>query len=133
MPVQEGLQVLRHGGRTFVVYSASGSWTDDYAYGLLALTGGDARAPGSRTKSSQPAFEKTETVFGPGHGSFVLSPDGTQDWMVYHTARSSGSGWDRVIQAQTFTWTSEGMPDVGTPIGAGVAQAVPAGQQPGAG
>lgn len=128
MPVQEGPQVLRHGDRAFIVYSASGSWTDDYAYGLLALRDGPVLDPASWTKSPEPAFAKTDRVFGPGHGTFVLSPDGTQDWMIYHAARASGSGWDRVVQMQPFTWTADGTPDFGSPVAAGVELAVPSGQ-----
>lgn len=133
MPVLEGPQVLRGEDRTVVVYSASGSWTDDYGYGLLSLGGDDVLDPASWTRSSEPAFAKTDKVFGPGHGSFVRSPDGTEDWMVYHAARFSGAGWDRVIHAQPFSWTQDGLPDLGTPVPAGVEIAVPSGQLPPAG
>ncbi|MCC6235529.1 MAG: glycoside hydrolase family 43 protein, partial [Verrucomicrobiales bacterium] len=39
--VNEGPQVLWRGDRLFLVYSASGSWTDDYCLGVLEWTGGD--------------------------------------------------------------------------------------------
>src|SRR5690606_1289941 len=35
MPLCEGPQWLRRGGRTILVYSASGSWTPDYCLGML--------------------------------------------------------------------------------------------------
>jgi hypothetical protein len=41
---------------------------------------------------STPTFDWEE------HCSFV------DNWIVYHCARESGSGWDRVVRAQTFTW-----------------------------
>jgi GH43 family beta-xylosidase len=37
--VNEGPQLLRNGNQLFIVYSASGCWTDDYALGLLSFTG----------------------------------------------------------------------------------------------
>jgi len=133
MPIQEGPQVLRSEDRTFIVYSASGSWTDDYAYGLLALGDGPVLDAASWTKSPEPAFARTDQVFGPGHGSFVRSPDGTEDWMVYHAARSAGSGWDRVVHAQPFVWDADGVPDFGEPVAAGVELPVPSGQVPASG
>ena len=126
MPVQEGPQVLERDGALHLVYSTSASWTDDYAYGLLTLTGDDVLDPASWTKSSEPAFSKTANVLGPGHGSFVLSPDGQEDWMVYHATRTDG--WDRMIFAQRFTWGEDGTPDLGVPVPADVEQAVPSGQ-----
>jgi GH43 family beta-xylosidase len=128
--VNEGPQVLRSpAGRVFLVYSASGSWTDDYCLGLLALAGEDPLDPGSWVKSRDPVFARTEAVFGPGHGSFVKSPDGTEDWVVYHAARAKGSGWDRDVRAQRFGWTADGTPDFGAPVAPGTALREPAGQR----
>jgi GH43 family beta-xylosidase len=130
-PVNEGPAVL-HGrdGRVFVVYSASGSWTDDYCLGLLSLTGSDPLRPQSWVKSPQPVFRRSGRVFGPGHPSFVRSPDGTEDWIVYHAARRRGSGWDRDVRLQRFGWTSDGRPDFGVPVPPGVPIAPPSGSRP---
>ena len=127
-PIEEGPEALVHGGRLFLVYSASGSWTDDYAYGLLSLTGDDPMDPASWSKSPKPVFTSTVTVFSPGHGSFVHSPDGREDWMVYHTAITEGSGWDRQIDMQRYRWRSNGTPDFGTPADPTAALTVPSGQ-----
>ncbi|HMJ66863.1 MAG TPA: glycoside hydrolase family 43 protein, partial [Candidatus Binatia bacterium] len=45
MPICEGPQVLQRDGRTFIVYSASGSWTPDYCLGLLVSRSGDFLNP----------------------------------------------------------------------------------------
>lgn len=129
--VNEGPAVLRgpH-GRLFVVYSASGSWTDDYCLGLLELAGPDPMDPSSWVKSPLPVFERTQHVFGPGHPSFVRSPDGLEDWIVYHAARRRGSGWDRDVRMQRFAWTAEGRPDFGIPVPPGVKVAAPSGSLP---
>jgi GH43 family beta-xylosidase len=39
-PIDEGPEQLSHGDTTMVVYSASGSWTNKYCYGLLTYRGG---------------------------------------------------------------------------------------------
>lgn len=126
MPINEGPQALVTDENVFLVYSASASWTDDYGYGLLTGTGDDLLAPAAWKKTPHSVFAKTEDVFGPGHGSFVRSPDGEEDWMVYHSARYSGAGWDRIMNAQRFTW-QDGVPDFGTPLGE-AEQPLPSGQ-----
>ncbi len=119
--VNEGPQVLKHGNRVFIIYSASGSWTDDYCLGQLSLVRSNPLDPKSWRKKMVPVFARNDEVAGPGHCSFTRSPDGTEDWIVYHAAKRPGSGWDRNIRMQKFTWDSYGNPDFGTPIPSGVA------------
>ncbi|MBV8859049.1 MAG: glycoside hydrolase family 43 protein [Acidobacteria bacterium] len=125
--VNEGPQVLRRGGRLFIIYSASGSWTDDYCLGQLAYAGGDLCRPESWLKKPVPVFSKTGEVFGPGHACFVRSADGAEDWVVYHAARFSGAGWDRDVRAQRFAWHADGSPDFGRPVPPGVPLRPPSG------
>jgi GH43 family beta-xylosidase len=112
--VNEGPQALIRNGRVFIIYSASGSWTDDYCLGQLTYTGGNPLHPAAWRKEPLPVFAKTETIFGPGHASFVES--GGQDYIIYHAARSSNAGWARQIRAKTFTWKEDGSPDFGKPV-----------------
>jgi GH43 family beta-xylosidase len=128
--INEGPEILRNAkGKVFLVYSASGSWTDDYCLGQLALNGLDPMKPSSWAKKAKPVFARTSEVIGPGHCSFVKSPDGKEDWIVYHAARTKGGGWDRDVRAQAFGWTADGSPDFGTPVAPGVALAEPSGQR----
>jgi GH43 family beta-xylosidase len=114
--VNEGPQALAHGNRTFLIYSASGSWTDDYCLGLLSLKeNGDPLDPTAWLKRPEPVFQSGNGVYGPGHCSFTKSPDGTEDWIVYHAAREKGSGWDRNVHSQRFEWSSDGTPKFGSP------------------
>ncbi|MCU1474568.1 glycoside hydrolase family 43 protein [Amnibacterium sp.] len=131
MPIEEGPEALQHDGRLFLVYSASGSWTDSYCLGMLHLTGSDPLDPSSWAKSPKPVFAGNTDVVSPGHASFTTSPDGRQDWIVYHSARYPGAGWDRVIDTQRFTWRADGAPDFGSPIGADSPQPLPSGQKTG--
>ncbi|UYZ59737.1 glycoside hydrolase family 43 protein [Hymenobacter latericus] len=112
--VNEGPQVLQHAGRTFIIYSASGSWTDDYCLGQLTYLGGYPLEPASWRKEPQPVFSKTDTIFGPGHASFVVV-DG-QHHIIYHAARSSQAGWARQIRAKPFGWHPDGSPNFGRPL-----------------
>ena len=116
MPICEGPQVLQRDGRTFLVYSASGSWTPDYCLGLLVSKSGDFLNPADWEKRG-PVFSKTEYVWGLGHCSFVKSPCQTEDWILYHSKSSKAHGWnDRDVHAKKFTWTADGLPNFGTPL-----------------
>lgn len=118
--VNEGPQVLKHNGKVFIIYSASGCWTDHYALGLLtADERSDFMDPGSWIKSPEPVFTKNSEgqAFGPGHCSFFTSPNSRQDWILYHANPQTGQGCGgkRSIRMQPFTWKTDGTPDFGKP------------------
>lgn len=116
LAICEGPQILQRGGRTFIVYSASGSWTQDYCLGMLVHEGGDLLAPSSWRKVG-PVFQKNEHACGVGHCCFVTTPDGTQDWIVYHAKTSRRRGWsDREVRAQQFSWSNDDTPLFGAPL-----------------
>jgi GH43 family beta-xylosidase len=120
MPICEGPQILKNNGRTFLVYSASGSWTVDYCLGLMELTGTDPLNT-SHWQKKGCVFQKTGQAWGLGHCSFVKSPDGTEDWIIYHAKSKRKKGWnDRNVRAQKFGWNADGLPHFGEPIIAGV-------------
>lgn len=123
--INEGPQILKNGEKVFIIYSASGSWTDHYCLGQLTWTGGDVLDPGSWVKKPEPVFRGTDAVFGPGHASFVPSADGKEQWIVYHSARYSGAGWKRQVNMQPFAWNEDGSPCFGTPIAPGTAIPAP--------
>ena len=125
--INEGPVALWHGDSLSVVYSASGSWGDDYCLGLLRWNGSDVLKPRSWEKSPKAIFSRTFDVFGPGHCSFTRSPDGREDWVVYHAAKRSGAGWDRDVRIQPFTWNPDGTPNLGRPVSPGVRLKVPSG------
>jgi GH43 family beta-xylosidase len=116
MPICEGPQVLRRGGKTFVIYSASGSWTEDYCLGMLVLEGGDPMQAAHWRAAGQ-VFARNAFACGVGHCGFVRSPDGCEDWLVYHAKTVSRDGWgDREVRAQPFTWDARGWPVFGEPV-----------------
>ncbi|WFA21818.1 glycosyl hydrolase [Paenibacillus mucilaginosus] len=129
-PVNEGPAFITHGSKVHLSFSASGCWTDDYKLGLLSanLTA-DLTVASSWTKSASPVFQKTASVFGPGHNSFVKSPDGTEDWIVYHANDGSGQGCaeQRTTRIQKITWNGD-TPVFGTPVNPAAAVTRPSGE-----
>lgn len=126
--LNEGPQVLQRDGRTFVVYSCSGSWEATYKLGMLELDG-DPLDPRAWRKHREPVFRPTVATCGVGHCSFTHSPDGAEDWIIYHAKVSSAHGWDRRIHAQRFRWDDAGRPVFGPVLGATRPQMRPAGEQ----
>ena len=79
--VNEGPFVLRHGDVYLLTYSGMPYTSPDYAVGVAT-----ARSPtGPWTKSKGgPILQRVAGVSGPGHHSFIESPDGTELFIVYH-------------------------------------------------
>src|SRR5258708_6063603 len=122
--VNEGREILKHERKIFLIYSASGCWTDNYSLGMLtADSGTDLLNPASWKKSATPVFHQSPEahVYATGHNSFFKSPDGKEDWLLYHanSKPDQGCGWHRAPRAQSFTWNSDGTPNFGTPVPAG--------------
>jgi len=115
--VNEGPVALYHAGKTFVIYSASGCWGPDYKLGMLTYMGGDPLSAAAWTKSPTPVFQSANGVYAPGHNTFFKSPDGKEDWIVYHANNSTGGSCDmnRTPRIQKFAWKSDGAPDFGSP------------------
>ena len=132
--VNEGPEILKNaGGRVFLVYSASGCWTDDYALGMMTLRdGGDPLNAADWTKNPTPVFTKNTNggAFGPGHNGFFKSADGTEDWIIYHANPLTGQGCRdyRSPRMQKFSWNADGTPNFGTPVNINTAIAKPAGE-----
>lgn len=127
--LHEAPQVLRRDGRTFVVYSCSGSWQPSYKLGLLELRpGGDPLDPAAWSKRPEPVFRSTAETFGVGHCCFTKSPDGEEDWLVYHAKVDRRPGWRRAIHAQPFGWSPDGEPRFGDPVPPGEPIPVPSGE-----
>lgn len=130
--VNEGPVALQHAGKTFIIYSASACWGPDYKLGMLTYTGADPLRADSWTKSAQPVFQRSDAngVFAPGHNTFFKSPDGAEDWIVYHAndAVTGACDMKRTPRIQKFTWNSDGTPNFGVPASTGADLPVPSGE-----
>jgi GH43 family beta-xylosidase len=122
-PVNEGPEPLHHGDKHMIVYSASNCDTPDYKLGLLTLTGSDPLNP-SNWKKSGPVFQRLDSAhaFGPGHNGFFKSPNGQEDWIIYHANDSPQGkcGGGRSPRVQKFTWNPDGTPNFGVPVATGL-------------
>lgn len=130
--VNEGPAVLRHEDRLFLTFSGSGCWTDDYAVGILTADEGEnLLEPGSWTKVTEPLLSRDDEAqaFGPGHNNFFKSPDGSEDWIIYHANPAAGLGCAaaRSPRVQRVIWGDEGLPDFGKPVGPETPIPLPAG------
>lgn len=156
--INEGPAMLYNPDSTkvFCVYSANASWMKDYALGWLELdltnpATSDPLVKSNWKKTTNYAFYRLDNVFkkdnpnvddaqneatmhiggvhGLGHNTFTKSPDGTEDWIVYHVKRYRDDGWDnRDCFIQKFTWKEDGTPDFGKPVGWQEEQEVPSGE-----
>ncbi len=128
----EGPVALQRNGKTFIIFSASSCNTPDYKLGMLTYNGGTVLSAGSWVKHASPVFQRSDAngVYGPGHNGFFKSPDGTEDWIVYHanTSTSQGCGGSRSTRVQKIGWNSDGTPNLGTPVGLGTNIARPSGE-----
>lgn len=100
--------------QSFILYSAARSDNRNYCLGLLELVGTDPMDAGSWVKDDGGCvfYENDEAeAYGPGHASFVKSPDGGEEWVVYHGLRDLDGGFEgRTIRTQRFWWGEDGRP-----------------------
>lgn len=133
--VREGPSILQRSGTTFLVYSTCDTGKPDYQLWMKSLpAGADPLAPGDWTEHPDAVLARNdaEGVYGPGHNGFFKSPDGSEDWMVYHAKNTSQYTYDyRTARIQRVTWNQD-LPMFGPPPASGATLDVPAGD-PGGG
>ena len=80
-------------------------------------------------KNNLPVFQASPEngVYAPGHNSFFKSPDGKEDWILYHANAKPGQGCGkfRSPRAQQFKWLADGTPAFGKPVKTGEPLALP--------
>ena len=115
--INEGPAVLYRNNKIYIVYSANDSRCDDYCLGLLTFEGGDILDAANWKKTPDAIFQKTDSIFGPGHCSFTtVTENGAEvDYIVYHANLVSGSGWyGRNVFIKPFDWKDD-KPNLGKP------------------
>ena len=132
-PIQEGPVFLTHNNAQYIFYSADACWSSHYKVGYLVNQSGNLLDPTSWTKAPEPVLQSyvgpEGSIYAPGAASFVKSPDGSQDWVIFHTSDDPNDGYkNRKAHAQQFTWDEQGNPVFGNVIPRGIAIAAPSGQ-----
>lgn len=129
--IREAPGFLYRNGRTWMVYSACNARTPDYRLmveSVAAKTNPLVTRNWRQVKA--PVFQRRDAarVFGPGSASFFRSPDGRQDWIVYHAKDFSGDAFvPRTVRTQRFGWAKDGSPAFGVPVALGQSLALPSG------
>lgn len=130
--VREGPAMLKHAGRILLVYSMCGASTPDYRLGMLvADQADDLLNPSTWKQHGKVLFSRNDPagVFGPGHNQFFKSPDGGEDWIVYHAKTTTRDTYaDRSARAQRFEWDADGFPVLGKPVAEGEPVESPGGE-----
>lgn len=132
--VTEGPEVIKYGERIYLTYSAS--FCDaNYNMGLLsAHVDSDLMNPESWQKSAEPIFASNpqSNAYGPGHGSFLVSRDGSERIHVYHGVDGVGTGFGcdkaRNVRLQPYTFDSNGELQLGEPVSRGYTLPTPSGE-----
>ncbi len=133
--VNEGPQPLfsPDGEYLHVIYSGSACWTRHYKLGGLTLkVGEDALNPYNWEKSPLPMFSENtkDHIYGTGHNSFFISPDGSEHYLLYHAREEvedpQGAGDTRTPRIQKFEWV-DGYPVFGEAISPKVSLPKPSG------
>lgn len=120
--INEGPEILQHGkDEIFLIFSACGCWTENYALGIMKLhPGADPLLPASWNKAAEPVLQsKPENgAFAPGHNGFFKSRDGKEDWIIYHANSKAGQGCGglRNPRMQKVSWNTDGTPFFGEPV-----------------
>jgi len=130
LDLNEGPELLKNNGKAFLIYSCRESWLPAYQMGQLTLndTLQDPMVTAHWQKKG-PVFTGNANAYGVGHPGFAVSPDGTEDWIVYHTKKDPSPGWNREVRLQKFTWHSDGSPNFGEPVARSVQLPLPSGEK----
>jgi GH43 family beta-xylosidase len=128
--LNEGPEILKNGEKVFVIYSCRESWLVEYRQGMLQLINPDGNMLNpANWKKTGPVFQGNSQIYGVGHCSFVKSPDDTEDWIIYHSKKSTTPGWERDVRMQPFKWNTDGTPNFGEAIPAGKSINLPSGEK----
>ncbi len=121
--IQEGPYALyAENGTLYVIYSANETATDNYCTGLLRFDGKETDSITDASlwyKYPDPIHQKnpSASIYSPGAAIIIPSPDGKEQWFVYH-AKIQGGNYtydNRILFAQKVTFSESGEPQVNTP------------------
>lgn len=130
-PVLQGpYGIVSPSGTTYLVYSADSCSTPAYKLGAMGLAqDADPLSPDSWAKFTEPIFTTANGLYGPAHNTFFKSPDGTEDWQVFHANVDPNGGCGRARQTfiQPISWADD-EPDLGEPLPVGTEITPPFGE-----
>ncbi|ODM87328.1 Extracellular exo-alpha-(1-_5)-L-arabinofuranosidase [Orchesella cincta] len=132
--VNEGPFFIYNNNVSYLLFAASFTFSEYYCLGLMSIDEGLDPMNASNWwygPEDGPVFYKNEEedVWGPGHASFTVSPDGTETWAIYHASDDKDRiEHYRVARADKVEWGSDGRPVFPRPHGYYSPQPIPSGQ-----
>ncbi len=128
--VREAPSTLQRNGRVFLFYSVCDTGKPDYHLEMMTAQDSSNLVDAHSWTNNGVQFQRADQngVYAPGSNGFFKSPDGTQDWIVYHAKNTAAYTYDgRDTRAQQINWNPDGTPNLGTPIAAGATIDLPSG------
>lgn len=130
-PVNEAPEILSHGKNTWLVFSATWCGNPGYKLGISRYLGGNPLRQDAWAKEPNPVFQAANGQTSTAHNGFFKSPDGREDWIVYHGTTSPKGACDntRTTRIQKLDWNADGTPNFGAPLDLGTDIPVPSGER----
>ena len=100
--VTEGPHAVYHNNEIYIVYSASGCWTDYYCLGLLKFKGGDMLDKNNWEKYHQPILDNSSGFVGPGHASFIQNNPNGIEYCAFHAFNTDSSNGEGDVSAHIY-------------------------------
>lgn len=124
----EGCSVIKNEGTYYMTYSAN-HYRDPF-YGIGLSTAPSPLGPWTKCKNNPlVSMDEEAGIYGPGHNSYTVSPDGKELFMVYHT-HVSEENKNRQVNIDRVEWKNgklrvNGPTRSPQPIPSGVKQSKP--------
>lgn len=125
------VQLTAPNGTIYLVFSASWCGNPNYQLGRATYNGGPVLSQSSWVKHSSPIFSQANGQSSTAHNGFFKSPDGTENWIVYHGVNNTSGDCGatlRTTRIQKFTWNADNTPNLGQPLGLNTDIPVPSGE-----
>lgn len=113
--ITEGPFPIVRDGKVYLMYAANAAHLPEYCLALMRCNDPEHILDHkSWEKEPQPILTGRGDVYGPGHACIVPSPDGTEDYLVFHSKfdldNTLPGGWNRVINLLRLHWDEESRP-----------------------
>ena len=133
--INEGAFPIVRNGKVSVLYAANAAHLPQYCLALLHCTDPENILDRSVwVKEESPILTAQKDIIGPGHACIVPSPDGSEDWLLFHSKFDDNDtlpgGWNRVINLHKLTWDEKDRPTFAPLKARGEKMPVPSGEKP---
>jgi GH43 family beta-xylosidase len=125
------VQLTAPNGTIYLVFSATWCGNPNYQLGRATYTGGNVLSQSSWSKFNGPIFTRGNGQSSTAHNGFFKSPDGTEDWLVYHGVNNTNGDCGptlRTTRIQKFTWNADNTPNMGVSVALTTNLNVPSGE-----